>query len=1252
MSTADEPDPVVSEERDDESFLDLVFDEAVQRWSAGDSVSVEQLLAGRTHLREEVRELVRTARDVAPVRPPLLPSLGGYEIDRELGSGAMGTVYLARQESLDRPVALKVLSLASFLSSRSRFRFLAEARTLGRLRHPHVVSVHDVIEEGDTLAYAMDWIEGGTLAQVLDGLRRTGGEPTLDEVWNALDTPPEARKEEPYTVFICRLGISIARALAEVHRAGLVHRDVKPSNILIRRDGTPLLSDFGLVRDPESSQRTRTGHFLGTPAFSAPEQLQGEHATLDARADVYSLGVTLYQALSLRLPFGGESGSNLIEMIERRHYVPLRRASSRLPRDLDTIVSQAMDPEPDRRYATADELADDLERLLNLQPIKARPVGVLTRAKSMVKRNRRTLYGVIGGAAAVLAVGAVLLLAWMQRAGIPARVESLCTEARLALLDPDQGERAFASLLGGETPDYDRLGPAISFEGGRRALVAYDEALALRPDDVDLRVERDVVALAMRIARTRVPEERYPVLEEHCPQTCSAAARMLRTMPVPLEGLAECDPRDRRSLGLLAFLCGDFALCQEAWTDLVFGLEGDPLVDAALGQALLGLDEPGRAYVRLMRASAAFPEAGFLAVDLADAALRAGEPATARHFLERARDLGHLDRHDTLTRVEADVRFALGEVEAARERYDWMWRHTCVPPAHEHYARFLEDRGELEHAVRVWRGLSRENPAIEPYREELLRCAEAWWTSLDPSARVEAVARSLDPSASEEPVLPGLPALLARSEALLPEEDRPEPEPGATIHDLLLTDALAKAARTRRDPLPPERVRLLARLCLFGDELRARLVAETGSPGLDLAFRAVASLLGAGVSGAPGPAPLDVIREPSGQGCRVRGGGDANADSVPDLLTTGRAVGDLPNPVCVYSGADRSRLLEIPIATGDGDFREIAWAGDVNADGHDDVAVGMVGAEQGPGVVTVFSGLDGAELRTLAGPRRGRWSVICVIAAEDVDGDGIADLIVGAPMNSANGYHTGSVSVFSGADGSILHELHGASTHGFLGFSVSGVGDVDLDGGGDFLVGSPREAGEGHDAGHARLYSGKDGSCLFDFTGAATGDRLGRSVAGVGDVAVGAVHDDVGGRNAGSVTVFSGRDGSRLHVFLGDGPSDRLGSVLGPAGDVDGDGAADVLAGAPRDMPYSVARAHPWPNPGYVRVFSGRTGETLRTLRWPSPHARYGRSVTSVGDLDGDGRAELAVGVGGDGSPKAPGAGVVVYAGASLLPER
>jgi serine/threonine protein kinase len=259
-------EPAFSDE--DDSFLDNVFDSVVERLSNGDVVDPAAISADRPHLARRVDDIVRLAAEVLGSSQDTVPRVDGFEIVRELGRGACDNVYLARQHAVgDRLVALKVLSESSSLSPRRLDRFLAEIKALAKLTHPSVVPIYDVTQTGRITAYAMEWIDGSTLAQVIAELqteRQRDGSRAADRIRGV---PASVREESELIDWFCRIGISIARALNAVHSNGLVHRDVKPSNILLRRDGTPLLSDFGLVKDDMSSLHTQTGQFLGTAAY-------------------------------------------------------------------------------------------------------------------------------------------------------------------------------------------------------------------------------------------------------------------------------------------------------------------------------------------------------------------------------------------------------------------------------------------------------------------------------------------------------------------------------------------------------------------------------------------------------------------------------------------------------------------------------------------------------------------------------------------------------------------------------------------------------------------------------------------------------------------------------------------------------------------------------------------------------------------------------------------------------------------------
>ncbi len=696
-------------EPSEEEFLDQVFEQAVSLLEDGSTPTADELLDGREHLRAEVEVLLRTAQQVTLVRPADLPRVVGFTLLTEIGHGAMGRVYLARQESLGgRRVALKVLPTNVGLSTKARDRFRSEVNAIAALRHRNVVTVHEVIAEQDVNAYAMEWVDGASLGQLVDHVKakcaRAGrdAEPDIADVRELLGAT-ESELRDPYAVFICRVGIAIARALAAVHRAGFLHRDVKPSNILLRRDGTPLLSDFGLVRDLDGTL-TQSTQFAGTLMYAPPEQLIGEPQRLDARSDVYALGVTLYQALSLHLPFDDLKGrkwrastpTGMLRVIESGRGVPLRAWNERLPRDLQTIVAKATEPDRARRYASPDELADDLERMLNLQPIRARRAGIFTRARKFVRRNRAAAFGIVAGSVVSLALAALVIVQFFV---VPRWVDEHVREARLALLDPAQANAVFNSIFW-ELPS---RGSKTSPKALADAEQHYDAALRWRPSDASIRSERDVVHRA-------------------------------RSEPVePLRNL------DSRAAGLAAYVSGDIDAALVHWEAFDRSRElaatPDPLIEAALGVLYLVRDEPARAYPRLRAACAAFPNVGFLTSYLADAALQCGDLEYAERLLDAAASMSRLDPFGALTRVRANLLAAQGRDAQAEELFRSGRPHS---PASLHLARFLESRGREDEALHVYQSLASQVPTrtvLRPYAA----CLERWWASLSPGRRRECI---------------------------------------------------------------------------------------------------------------------------------------------------------------------------------------------------------------------------------------------------------------------------------------------------------------------------------------------------------------------------------------------------------------------------------------------------------------------------------------------------------------------------------
>lgn len=393
-----------------------LYDEYVARTARGDAPAAAEFLAEHGAVHGAVSEALRTALErierhaVRPRNEAPLPweTLGAYRLLERIGEGGMGVVFLAEESALGRQVALKVLRPELAGSAVAAERFRREARAVAQLRHPNIVTLFSAGEERGVRYLAMEHVQGASLADMF-----------ASGALQATSIPQRVR----WT-------LQIARALHCAHEQGVVHRDVKPSNIRVAAPERALILDFGLARTLESGDASLTESFAGSPKYAAPEQI-ARSSGVDARSDVYSLGVTLYQLICGRAPFEGGSMEQLFHRILTADPPPLRQLAPQAPRDLEIVVHKAMERDPARRYASAAEFADDLEALLELRPIRGRPPGAFERALRAARRNP-ALTATVSTAFLAVAAFAALWLGRVQSERSAARERASHEVARAA----------------------------------------------------------------------------------------------------------------------------------------------------------------------------------------------------------------------------------------------------------------------------------------------------------------------------------------------------------------------------------------------------------------------------------------------------------------------------------------------------------------------------------------------------------------------------------------------------------------------------------------------------------------------------------------------------------------------------------------------------------------------------------------------------------------------------------------------------
>lgn len=421
-------------------------------------------LAGVRALHRELDEILPSADSLdarmrSRRRTPKTPDIPGYAIEGVIGTGGMGVVYRARHAALHRTVAIKMLLSGGYAHPSELERFRREAESIAALRHPNIVQVFDAGECDGHPYFVMEFVEGGSLARSLGG-------------------SPQPARSSANAIAV------LARAVHAAHRSGVSHRDLKPGNILLTDDGTPKIADFGLAQRAEqegSETLTLPGARIGTPSYMSPEQASGATLKFCPLVDVYALGAILYEMLTGRPPFRGESAAETERQVIRDEPVPPSRLTPKTPRDLETICLTCLQKEPARRYPSAADLADDLDRFLAEIPIRARPIGRLERAMRW-SRKRPAAAALILTLATTIAAGSTTAV-WLARASEARHTEDLlrrglsrdAVESALARLPTLRGERRWVEAAAVLEAAHSRLADADDAELTRRFSAARED---------------------------------------------------------------------------------------------------------------------------------------------------------------------------------------------------------------------------------------------------------------------------------------------------------------------------------------------------------------------------------------------------------------------------------------------------------------------------------------------------------------------------------------------------------------------------------------------------------------------------------------------------------------------------------------------------------------------------------------------------------------------------------------------------------
>ncbi|MSR47923.1 MAG: tetratricopeptide repeat protein [Planctomycetes bacterium] len=663
-----------------------VVADCLERMELNGSKAIDETCVQHPDLAAQIRRRLGHLKDLGLSTTATSPwnvpkQLGDFDLGESIGAGGMGVVYHARQRSLSRDVALKVIrpDLQWMASSQSRFR--REIDAVSRLQHPSIVQIHAVGEEQGVPYFAMEYLPGCTIAAV-----RASNATASRRADNDIDTRLRGRSWIDTCVYVAQ---QVAIALDHAHRRGVLHRDIKPQNIMVTPEGRVVVMDFGLAMTEGSKKLTRTGAEIGSLLWMAPEQVRGRHEDVHETTDIYGLGATLYEMLTLRPAFGTGSDEVIRQAILNGEFPAPRTLLPSLPWDVETVCLVAMEKDPGRRYASAAALVEDLDRLLHHRSIEARRPGLQLRVRRWAERHPALT---VAMALMTLLTATSIVFAFQQRSAnraTQAALENLKKQsersnrnvkrARSAidlmltrfadkhLKDVPQFEQIRASLLEDaltlqqgllseegddpavrrETADaYDRLSTIQQLLGNNEeGLVSIEKAIEIReellPLEPDNKLHRDQIGLGHHdLGNVYRSLGRWDDSERHFRRSIALCEESIRRFPADSDGFTVTLVRSLNDLAItleeLTRLEEAVALCRKAFELIEPLAQQAPQNDGRLSQVAAALQTQGPALVRLGR------------YDEAIASLSAAVPwreklvALMPNYLEHRRQLGLL----------------------------------------------------------------------------------------------------------------------------------------------------------------------------------------------------------------------------------------------------------------------------------------------------------------------------------------------------------------------------------------------------------------------------------------------------------------------------------------------------------------------------------------------------------------------------------------------------------------------------------